>query len=729
MSPFSKKFAYVWLTLLFDLLCLLPWPFTLVTGFLFWFLPGYVMLRHLFGVEVDAGPLSVRLLKYVVLATSLGTLLSSLVLMSTLWIISLPLKAVAPFTVNVVTLCSFIVNRKRARPTLVLPAELKHKGIFLAMMTAVFIYDLYFSLKIFYMTSPGMTFLPWDTTLYFRLIQSFRHGQMPPPRLIVSGVEETVLEMLAPVFVFHATFLELTGSEIVSYALLMNAFFHLMVACVTYFLLTDVFRDEIAGIISALYIGFSNDLTGALEVVRFDPLGLRYLGMHPYYLGTASPSLARYPLQASVENVFFLWQPSIAFDLLWKGFYHGASFLSFLLVLYFIGHWKRPVNLSLVMLILSLANPLSALNHYGITAVLFSTLVVALVCIEINAKLQEYFGRKVDMLLLNLLVLASAFFIISLLDLPILNLIFVRILPISVVLPTLIVYLGPVFVLASVGALCVGRAADRTPCHSALISCLVLSTFLVAFCDIYNVPYRAASPTDLPTNNTFSYLSWSLTTIICGGIGFGFIRRLIGNLASGPVHRVADLTIKMGRGIFHVTIRSLPNRSLARWLMLMLLSASFLSILPTALFIDSTDYGKIEREYYGGEFSYSSLEGRAYEWITTHTDMSAVFLTAPEHWWLPSLTGRQVVYSWCYLDPRRIPSDRTSDVDLIYATEDLKLALSLLMKYAVNYVVISRHERARYLDGFGKFYNNESVFRRVFSEEGLDIFEVTYHKG
>ncbi len=160
-------------------------------------------------------------------------------------------------------------------------------------------------------------------------------------------------------------------------------------------------------------------------------------------------------------------------------------------------------------------------------------------------------------------------------------------------------------------------------------------------------------------------------------------------------------------------------------------TGSSISAVPT---LDGLSYMN-EREDYNGEY-------QAIEWLNANVRdaviLEAVGDNANDAWRadysrpgrISASTGLQTVIGWWFShesimrpDDQKEIKRRVNDVQLIYTTENVSLAMSLLNKYDVGYVYEGWLERELY-DGNGLAKFESDCFEDVFSTAGVRIYRV-----
>jgi len=94
-----------------------------------------------------------------------------------------------------------------------------------------------------------------------------------------------------------------------------------------------------------------------------------------------------------------------------------------------------------------------------------------------------------------------------------------------------------------------------------------------------------------------------------------------------------------------------------------------------------------------------------------------------------SLTGLPTVVGWVFHEhswgyKTDITEPRINDVNTIYRTEDMKLALKKLKEYDVKYVFVGSLEHMQYPERGLQKFEAENFFKKVYDEKGVQIYEV-----
>jgi uncharacterized membrane protein len=94
-----------------------------------------------------------------------------------------------------------------------------------------------------------------------------------------------------------------------------------------------------------------------------------------------------------------------------------------------------------------------------------------------------------------------------------------------------------------------------------------------------------------------------------------------------------------------------------------------------------------------------------------------------------SLTGLPTVVGWVFHEHSRgyktdITEPRINDVNIIYSTEDVTLAMKKLETYDVKYVFVGSLEHMQYPEGGLQKFEAENYFKKVYDEKGVQIYEV-----
>lgn len=94
-----------------------------------------------------------------------------------------------------------------------------------------------------------------------------------------------------------------------------------------------------------------------------------------------------------------------------------------------------------------------------------------------------------------------------------------------------------------------------------------------------------------------------------------------------------------------------------------------------------------------------------------------------------SLTGLPTVVGWVFHESSwgygtDITEPRIHDVNVIYRTEEVELALKKLRDYEVKYVFVGSLERAQYPESGLRKFEAEHAFKNVYDEAGTQIYEV-----
>lgn len=125
-------------------------------------------------------------------------------------------------------------------------------------------------------------------------------------------------------------------------------------------------------------------------------------------------------------------------------------------------------------------------------------------------------------------------------------------------------------------------------------------------------------------------------------------------------------------------------------------------------------------------------EYRALEWIRKNVKKKAVVLSAPGDSYsdygviqaysgMPTIQG-WFVHEWLWRGSPDEPNKRNADVETIYTSEDLVATRELLQKYNVQYVVVGKLERDKYINlKVNKFL---TLGQLVFRSDGTDIYRV-----
>ncbi len=94
-----------------------------------------------------------------------------------------------------------------------------------------------------------------------------------------------------------------------------------------------------------------------------------------------------------------------------------------------------------------------------------------------------------------------------------------------------------------------------------------------------------------------------------------------------------------------------------------------------------------------------------------------------------SLTGLPTVVGWVFHEhswgyKTDITEPRINDVNLIYRTEDVKLAMKKLEAYDVKYVFVGSLEHMQYPERGLQKFEAENFFKKVYGEKGVQVYEV-----
>jgi uncharacterized membrane protein len=148
--------------------------------------------------------------------------------------------------------------------------------------------------------------------------------------------------------------------------------------------------------------------------------------------------------------------------------------------------------------------------------------------------------------------------------------------------------------------------------------------------------------------------------------------------------------------------------------------------------------------YYGDLKIYHGLSGRQWiinkypgeykiiKWIEENIEGSPIILEASgdsytDYNFISSYTGLPTVsgwyvHEWLWRGTSEIPQERSSDIRLIYTSDDQGLTKSLLSKYEVDYLIIGVLEREKYPDLMEDKFEN--LGKRIYSSNGSSIFKL-----
>jgi len=94
-----------------------------------------------------------------------------------------------------------------------------------------------------------------------------------------------------------------------------------------------------------------------------------------------------------------------------------------------------------------------------------------------------------------------------------------------------------------------------------------------------------------------------------------------------------------------------------------------------------------------------------------------------------SLTGLPTVVGWVFHESSwgygtDVTEPRINDVNIIYGTEDVELAMKKLRAYDVRYIFVGSLEHMQYPEGGLQKFEAENFFKKVYDEKGVQIYEV-----
>ena len=161
---------------------------------------------------------------------------------------------------------------------------------------------------------------------------------------------------------------------------------------------------------------------------------------------------------------------------------------------------------------------------------------------------------------------------------------------------------------------------------------------------------------------------------------------------------------------------------------------------PTPLTLDGTAYMKIASHSESGKVLRLQLDLRAIEWLQDNVEGSLVVLEAhgeQYHWnaRIASYTGLPTVLGWPWHQSQQRMAyaegvvARAVDVAHIYNTFDIDLAIELLGRYGVEYIMVGELERIYYdAPGLKKFLlmEEQGHLRRVYEDGVVVIYRTSW---
>jgi YYY domain-containing protein len=164
-----------------------------------------------------------------------------------------------------------------------------------------------------------------------------------------------------------------------------------------------------------------------------------------------------------------------------------------------------------------------------------------------------------------------------------------------------------------------------------------------------------------------------------------------------------------------------------------------MAYLPYATIRD--DSREVQTLHPGGVTLQGEADYAAIRWLLTNVQGSPVVLEAsiPEYRWgarVAKYTGLPAVLGWRWHEAQQrgtyapTVDQRLRDVQTMFDDPSPARALPLLQKYRVRYVYVGDLERAYYgADGLAKFDQLTDVFRPVYQQDGVTIYEVVGASG
>jgi hypothetical protein len=688
LRRFSKlKILLIILVTNFSLL--IPYPISIVTS-LFWvFLSGYLIYSILFekeklsiftGLKIFSLSISFTFFLFPVFALPF-----MFIKLSSLWFLAIIFLDVM-FCIYIYS----ILKRKSVKITTLYQNsdhDFTHVSVLL-ILVLVFILSIYANHQVFFSKHPY--YMLSDQMIYLQTINAFRFGVYPPPNLFYAGTINTNYYANLPSFIVYATTFEITQppsvKEILYFIFLQNSLVTIAYLLLAYLITFEFTNSKLAGIITVIFLGFGTDILGTVSYLYNMEL--------PEYLGVVTPYMFN-------KNIFFLHVPSLAFDVLFKGFEKSPALIITLLFIYILKRYTENRERRTLVTLFLFSNPILPLFHLGILSPFYVAVGIYAIMIILrkflrylrlyprNNKEQKILAYYLFLLIFLIgIILFTLFYFNADLAKYLSSLLYFRLLPINITLRSLLLYLGPSLILSIIGLISLLKL-------NILKTCIFLQFLIIWFVSamVFVICFDLYTP-DGAIANYFTYDNVTIPTAILAGIGS-----------------------------FQLLNMYVYRSKLAYILNLFLIFLMVSSVFPSSLSWYMTDYSELYTKLsprYDLRLSEDDID--AYNYILSHTPKNSIFLTSPKNWLIASLTGRAIVMESGYA----VLNERNQDIIQIFTSEDLRETVKLLNKYKVNYIYISTQEINEYGKGLDKFFHFPEVFKPIYNKNGITIFLVNY---
>lgn len=193
---------------------------------------------------------------------------------------------------------------------------------------------------------------------------------------------------------------------------------------------------------------------------------------------------------------------------------------------------------------------------------------------------------------------------------------------------------------------------------------------------------------------------------------------------------VMQIPLLIFSGILFDYLISNKKKNKRNWRMIYISMFLALPTLITDIYAASNIYDPKNATYV------SVADYKACQWIKTKISEKAIVQCEPEY---PSVYGYSLIS--CFAERKMVVGEsmlgktlhkldgvvfsdkRTHDVQLMFRTQDVGIAIDIIKKYLINYIYVGKYETELYPDGVTKFELSPNYFKKVYAQNGISIYK------